>query len=184
MVLVKIVVDHIKDTPQQLHIDEPVAAFPLLASIQNVDGCCITGNIQGDITVAREYKNIRITGRITAPLALCCSRCLADYTSFVDTSFTLFFRKETAVAASTEDELELGEMDLMSATYSGDDIDLTHEIEEQVAMEIPSKPLCSEECKGLCHECGIDLNTSSCSCSKEPVRLAFNALKDFKITVK
>ena len=180
---VKLIIDHIKDTPQLHHINEPVEAFPLLASIQNVDGCSITGNIQGDITVVREYKNIRVTGRITAPLALSCSRCLADYTSFVDTSFTLFFRKEAAVTASTEDELELGEMDLMSSTYSGDDIDLTHEIEEQVAMEIPSKPLCSEACKGLCHECGIDLNTSSCSCSKEPVRLAFNALKDFKITV-
>jgi len=180
---VKLVVDRIKDTPHLFHIDEPVATFPLLASIQNVDGCSITGNIEGDITVVREYKNIRVTGRITAPLALCCSRCLTGYTSFVDTSFTLFFRKETAVAISAEDELELGEMDLMSSTYSGDDIDLTHEIEEQVAMEIPSKPLCSEACKGLCHECGIDLNSSSCSCSKEPVRLAFNALKDFKITV-
>ena len=179
----KLIVDHIKDTPQFFHLDEPVAAFPLLASIQNVDGCSITGNIQGDLTVVREYKNIRVTGRLTAPLTLCCSRCLVDYASFVDTGFTLFFRKETAAAALTDDEIELGEMDLMSSTYSGDDIDLTHEIEEQVAMEIPSKPLCNEECRGLCHECGIDLNTSGCSCSKEPVRLAFNALKDFKITV-
>ena len=183
MAPVKLIVDHIKDTPQLLHIDEAVAVFPLLAAIQNVDGCSITGNIQGDITVVREFKNIRVTGRITAPLALCCSRCLADYTSFVDTNFTLFFRKETAVAAVSEDEFELGEMDLMSSTYAGEDIDLTHEIEEQVAMEIPSKPLCSEACKGLCHTCGIDLNTSHCSCSKEPVRLAFNALKDFKISV-
>jgi len=178
---VKLVVDHIKDTPHLLHIDKPVTAFPLLASIQNLDGCSITGNIVGDITVVREYKNIRVTGRINAPLALCCSRCLADYTSFVDTNFTLFFTKEAAASASTEDELELGEMDLISSTYSGDDIDLTHEIEEQVAMEIPSKPLCNEACKGLCHLCGIDLNSSSCSCSKEPVRLAFNALKDFRI---
>ncbi len=177
----KLIVDHIKETPHSLHIDEPVTAFPLLASIQNVDGFSITGNIQGDITVVREYKNIRVTGRVTAPLALCCSRCLADYTSFVDTSFTLFFCKEAAIAVSAEDELELVEMDLMSSTYTGDDIDLTHEIEEQIAMEIPSKPLCSEECKGLCHECGIDLNNADCSCSKEPVRLAFNALKNFKI---
>jgi uncharacterized protein len=184
MVLVKLIVDHIKDTPVMLHIDEPVDTFPLLASMQNVGGCSITGNIQGDITVVREYKNIRVTGRITAPLVLCCSRCLADYDSFVDTGFTLFFRRESAVAVSAEDEVELGEMDLMSSTYSGDDIDLTHEIEEQVALEIPSKPLCNEACKGLCHECGIDLNTSRCSCSKEPVRLAFNALKDFKISVK
>lgn len=180
----KIVVDHIKDTPLAIHIDEPVETFPLLAGMQSDESCCITGRIQGDITVIREYENIRVTGRITAPLALSCSRCLADFTSFVDTSFTIFFRKENAITASAEDELELGEMDLLSSAYSGDEIDLTHEIEEQVAMEIPLKPLCSDDCKGLCHECGIDLNTSSCSCSKEPVTLTFSALKDFKVTRK
>ncbi len=179
---VKLIVDHIKDAPVLVHIDEPVGAFPLLAGMQNEMSCCITGNIKGDITVTREYDNIRVAGRVSAPLALSCSRCLADYTSFVDTNFTIFFRKENAIATSAEDELELGEMDLLSAAYSGDEIDLTHEIEEQIAMEIPLKPLCNDACKGLCHECGIDLNTSGCSCSKEPVRLAFSALKDFKVT--
>lgn len=180
----KIVVDHIKDTPLAIHIDEPVETFPLLAGMQNDECCCIAGRIQGDMTVTREYENIRVTGRLTAPLALSCSRCLADFTSFVDTSFTIFYRKEAAIVSSDEDELELGEMDLISSAYTGDEIDLTHEIEEQVAMEIPLKPLCSDACKGLCHECGIDLNTSSCSCSKEPASLTFSALKDFIVTKK
>ena len=178
----KIVVDHIKDKPLLIHFDESVGVFPLLAGMQNDSGCSIAGNIRGDITVAREYDNIRVTGRVTAPLALSCSRCLEDFTSFVDTNFTIIFRKDSVVTSSTEDELELGEMDLLSSTYSGDEIDLTHEIEEQIVMEIPLKPLCSESCKGLCHECGIDLNTSGCSCNIEPVRLAFSALKDFKVT--
>jgi uncharacterized protein len=184
MVPVKIVVDHIKDAPLALHIDVPVETFPLLTAMQNDKNCIITGNIQGDLTVTREFDNIRVSGRVTAPLALSCSRCLADYTSFVDTSFTIFFRKETAVTPSAEDELELGEMDLLSSSYSGDEIDLTHEIEEQVAMEIPLKPLCDDDCKGLCHECGIDLNTSGCSCSKKPASFTFSALKDFKVTNK
>lgn len=180
----KFIVDHIKDTPVTIHIDEPVGTFPLLAGMQNDKICSISGNIEGDVSVVREYDNIRVAGRIAAPLALSCSRCLADYTSFIDTSFTLFFRKESAVAPSSEDELELGEMDLLSSSYSGDEIDLTHEIEEQIAMEVPLKPLCSDECKGLCHVCGTDLNTSSCSCGKEVAGLTFSALKDFKVTKK
>ncbi len=180
----KLVVDHIKDKSVAIHFDEPVGAFPLLADMQKDRICSLSGNIQGDLTVTREYENIRVTGRVTVPLALSCSRCLADFASFVDTNFTIFFRKEVVTSPTTEDELELGEMDLLSSTYSGDEIDLTHEIEEQVAMEIPLKPLCGDDCKGLCHECGIDLNTSSCSCSKEPVSLTFSALKDFKITQK
>ncbi len=182
MVYVKIVVDHIKDAPVSLHIDEPVATFPLLADMQDDRSCCISGNIQGDMTVTREYDAIRVTGRVTAPLALSCSRCLADFTSFVDTNFTIFFRKAAAATSPVEDEVELGEMDLLSSTYSGDEIDVTHEIEEQIAMEIPLKPLCNDDCRGLCHECGIDLNTSGCSCSKDPVSLTFSALKNFKVT--
>ena len=184
MVHVKIVVDHIKDTPIAIHIDEAVTSFPLLAAMQDDNSCSITGNIQGDVTVTREFDTVRVTGRVAAPLALCCSRCLAEFTSFVDTSFTIFFRKEDAAASIAEDEVELGAMDLLSSTYSGNEIDLTHDIEEQIAMEIPLKPLCTDSCKGLCHECGTDLNTSICSCSKEPVRLAFSTLKDFKISRK
>lgn len=180
----KLIVDHIKEVPHSIHVDESADVFPLLAGIQNDVGCRITGNIQGDISAVREYENIRINGRLTAPLVLSCSRCLAEYQSFVDTSFTIFFRKGEMSAAQDNDELELGEMDLLSSTYSGDEIDLTNEIAEQIVMEIPLKPLCSDNCKGLCHVCGIDLNTSRCSCSKEPVSLTFSALKDFKVTTK
>ena len=180
----KFTVDQIKDTPLALHIDEPVETFPLLAGMQHDKSCNFAGRIQGDMTVTREFDHIRVAGRISVPLALSCSRCLADYSSFVDNSFTIFFRKESPISASHEDELELGEMDLLSSVYSGDEIDLTHEIEEQIAMEIPLKPLCSDNCKGLCHECGADLNISSCSCSKEPATLTFSALKDFKVIKK
>src|SRR6266704_283195 len=110
MVHVKLIVDHIKDTPIVLHIDEPVGTFPLLAGMQNDKICCIAGKIEGDVTVIREFDHIQVTGRVTAPLGLGCSRCLADFTSFVDTSFTIFFRKESAIAPSSEDELELGEI--------------------------------------------------------------------------
>ena len=114
MVKVKIVVDHIKDAPVALHFEKPVETFPLLAGLQNDKSCCITDKIIGDITATREYDNIRVTGRVSVPLTLSCSRCLADYDSFVDTGFTIFFRKESVITPVGEDELELGEMDLLS----------------------------------------------------------------------
>ncbi len=181
MVHVKLVIDHIKDIPVPLHFEEPAEAFPLLDAMQKDQSCRITGNVVGDLVATKEYDTIRVTGRVSVPLALSCSRCLVDYGSFVDTSFTIFFRKESPDALTAEDELELGELDLLSSTYSGDEIELTHEIEEQIAMEIPLKPLCDEECKGLCHGCGTDLNVTSCSCSNEPVHMTFSALKNFKV---
>lgn len=178
---VKIVVDHILDKPLLISFEEPVESFQLLAEMQKDESCHFTGLICGDISVVREFDHLRATGRVTAPVSFSCSRCLVDYDSIIDSSFTIFFRKEID-NYTAEDEIELGEQDLISSSYSGDEIDLTHEIEEQVAMEVPLKPLCSPSCKGLCQLCGNDLNLSQCSCSNKTVSLKFSALKDFKVS--
>lgn len=172
--------DRLKDRPFVLHFEETAGLFPLLASMQG-NGVSFAGPISGDVTAVYEYGNVRVTGRLTAPLSLACSRCLTEYDSYVDTNFTLLYRKEEQAVHGTGDDLELHEEDLLSLTYSGGEIDLTHEIEEQIALEIPLKPLCHETCLGLCHQCGTDLNHSQCSCSTADVNLKFSALKNFKI---
>jgi len=48
-------------------------------------------------------------------------------------------------------------------------------------MEIPFKPLCSESCKGLCSECGADLNIGDCGCEHGEVNLKMSALKKIVI---
>jgi uncharacterized protein len=99
----------------------------------------------------------------------------------VHSGFTIFFREDSAAHHEEEDEVELGEHDLISTCFSGDEIDLLPEIAEQVALEIPLKPLCSENCKGLCPVCGIDLNFGTCNCVIEQKQSKFAALKDFKV---
>jgi uncharacterized protein len=176
----KIAVDHIKEKPLVLKAEEAVQAFPVLDRLQSDGECTFTGPVSSDLSVSREYDHIRVTGRVSAPIRLTCSRCLEAYDSTIDSNFTIIFRKGAPAEPAGEDEVELSEQDLISGTYSGDEIDLTHEIEEQVAMEVPLKPLCREECKGLCPTCGTDLNRGSCTCSREQINFKFSALKDFK----
>ena len=45
--------------------------------------------------------------------------------------------------------------------------DLDPLVTEDIFLELPSKFLCSEDCKGVCPKCGKDLNKGSCSCEKE-----------------
>lgn len=45
--------------------------------------------------------------------------------------------------------------------------DLDPLVTEDIFLELPSKFLCSDDCKGVCPKCGKDLNTGSCSCEKE-----------------
>jgi uncharacterized protein len=179
---VKIRIDHIKHKPYELHVEEPVDIFPVLARMQQSGECVFAGPLTADITVEREFDHLKVAGRVHVPTTLTCGRCLITYASAIDSSFRIIFRKETARQNEVEDETELSDDDLIASTYSGDEIDLAHEIEEQVAMEVPLKPLCGDGCKGLCPDCGADLNTGTCSCSREPVNLKFSALKDFIIS--
>lgn len=178
----KIRVDHIQDKPFSLRAEEPVTAFPVLSAMQDSGECAFTAPVLVDVTAAREFDHVRVSGRVGTKIELTCSRCLATYEAPLDSSFTIYFRKATSHDEVEEEETELEEQDLISATYSGDEIDLTHEIEEQVVMEIPLKPLCNEECKGLCPVCGTDLNQGACSCPRERTSLKFSALKDFKVS--
>jgi uncharacterized protein len=70
---------------------------------------------------------------------------------------------------------------MISTTYEGDEIDFTTEIAEQILLEIPFKPLCSDDCRGLCSDCGAELNVTACGCGQKNVNLKFTALNNLKL---
>ena len=76
--------------------------------------------------------------------------------------------------ASTEKDQEVGDEDLETSYYRDDRIDLNELLREQFYLALPMKPLCREECRGLCAQCGTNLNTGSCDCAPawEDPRLA------------
>jgi uncharacterized protein len=163
-----------------LQAEVPVASFPVLVGMQNDGVCTFTSPVRYDLTALREYDHLRVEGSVNVTALLTCSRCLVEYESSIASNMTIFFRRATPDEVVLEEETELSEQDLISSVYCGDEIDLTHEIEEQIAMDVPFRPLCGEYCKGLCPECGTDLNKATCSCSGKQFNFKFSALKDFK----
>lgn len=180
----KLQIDHIKDTPYLLHIDQPVEAFPILEELQSARVCRFTGPVSGEVSARKEYDSLRVTGDVSVPVSQDCSRCLASFDARLTSRFTVIYREEEAAVPADEDETELDEQDLVSSYYSGDEIDLSHEIGEQLAMEVPLKPLCSDDCRGICPECGADLNSTGCDCASRSINFKFSALKDFKVQQK
>lgn len=86
-------------------------------------------------------SEIIIKGSLTCQVELTCARCL----KVVSCGF-----KE-----SVEQELE----------YSGQDsIDITNDICEVMILSYPLRSVCSENCKGLCFQCGTNLNEGKCDC--------------------
>jgi hypothetical protein len=88
--------------------------------------------------------------------------------------------QEDDAAPASEEGPEVAEGDLDLFPFDGDKIDLEPLFREQFVLAIPYAPLCREDCKGLCPQCGIDRNTSTCSCEK-PIDPRLAVLKGLKL---
>jgi uncharacterized protein len=115
----------------------------------------------------------RVTGRAVTRLELPCSRCLEPFDVPVDARFELRYVPQAQSAAGGE-EHEIREDDLTTAFYREGTLDIVEMLREQFQLALPMKPLCAQSCRGLCAECGTNLNRAECGCkpSWEDPRLA------------
>ncbi|MDP2992344.1 MAG: DUF177 domain-containing protein, partial [Deltaproteobacteria bacterium] len=79
-------------------------------------------------------------------------------------------------------EIELSHEDMDVSFFDGETVDVAQIAAEQIFLQLPVKPLCHEECKGLCPHCGVNLNLISCDCRSEATSSPFETLRD--ITLK
>jgi uncharacterized protein len=175
----KLRVEGLSDTPVVLSERVNAVDFPALAGLEEGGECRFLEPLKLDFSVQKEFDHVRVQGRVATRVGLTCSRCLAEYETELLATFTVFYSKASKM--QVEEEVALAEEDLVSASYDGEYIDFTSEIEEQVLLEIPYKPLCREDCKGLCVTCGADLNSGECGCDRSGAGFTFSALKNFTV---
>jgi uncharacterized protein len=178
----KVRIDELRNKPLIYQGEEPVEGYPEIVSLEAAGDVRFLEPLSVSLHVEREYDHIRAEGSCDTSIGLSCSRCLADFQEPLHSEFTLFFRK--GAGEPEEEEVELADHDLVSITYEGDEIDFAPCISEQVIMEIPFKPLCRQECQGLCTVCGINLNSAECGCDRRPTSISFGDLKDFTVKNK
>jgi uncharacterized protein len=128
--------------------------------------------------ITKASSTIFIKGNISVFLDISCSRCLEEVTIPVDGDFSYTL---VPAIAETKEELEPRAEDLEIGHYQDDFIDLTPIICEQIILQIPIKPLCSEDCKGLCPHCGTNRNVASCNCHSDFIDPRLAVLKNIKI---
>jgi uncharacterized protein len=100
-----------------------------------------------------------VTGTVRTPATLRCSRCVTVFEQPLIVRQFVFHR-----------ELE-GE----------DFVDLTSNIREDIILELPQRALCREDCRGLCPQCGKNLNEGPCQCRTPHVDVHWHALDQLKL---
>jgi uncharacterized protein len=132
----------------------------------------ITGHIK------QSGMDMRVTGELNAALTVPCDRCLQDVPFMVAESFKLVYLPVEAEHAR-KGETELHDKDLEFSYYENDELDIDQLIRDQLELALPVRMLCREDCRGLCPQCGADLNVETCQCPA-PVDPRWQALAELK----
>lgn len=119
--------------------------------------------VEAMLHFSRSSTGVSVRGEISSHLQLYCSRCFELFTLPVCEGFEIRYRGP--LGARVDEEQELGPEELDVCFLEGARIDVAALVQENVLLSLPAKPLCHERCRGLCPQCGTNLNEGACLCS-------------------
>ncbi|MDN5292734.1 MAG: hypothetical protein PWQ31_39 [Eubacteriales bacterium] len=120
-------------------------------------------------------KALLVQGWVEGSFRVPCSRCLQDFSLKVAGDF----EEEYCLQPEGEEGEEEGEEKGEEKVLSGDFLDLTPEFTSTLILHLPMKPLCREDCRGLCPRCGKNRNEGECECRTDDIDPRLEKLKEF-----
>lgn len=160
----KIVVSDIPDEGLEVDLAEPL----------EVEGGRFSGPVSASLSVRKTDREVIVSGMIRVSLERECGRCLKPFTGTLEVPVDVVY---DPVDELSEERHELHDDEMDTGFYRDDVIDLRELLQEQVTLSLPMKPLCSEDCRGICPVCGTDLNIATCGCRTDKVDPRLAVLK-------
>ena len=144
-------------------IEAPGASVPFSTSVDLSDLCYgvsypVSEPVEAEGMVRNTAGVLVMTGSIRTTIHGICDRCATEFDQDIDFPIDVVLVTELA-NEENEDEWVF--------PLEGDSADLDDIVRTVFVLNLDSKLLCKEDCKGLCHRCGKNLNDGPCSCQKE-----------------
>ena len=144
-------------------IETPGASVPFSTSVDLSDLCYgvsypVSEPVLAEGLVRNTAGVLMMTGSVRTTIHGICDRCAAEFDRDIDFPVDVVLVTEFA-NEENEDEWVF--------PLEGDSADLDDIVRTVFVLNLDSKLLCSEDCKGLCHRCGKNLNNGPCNCQKE-----------------
>jgi uncharacterized protein len=181
--MMRIRTEGLKENSLALEFEQKADMFPVLQELIRRRECAFTAPIRIRLKAARIGEMVEVEGDIETTLRLTCGRCLTEFVGRLATDFAITYVREAlglpAGDAPAEGRAEVEDAGLIG--FRGEEIDLTEGIQEQVVLGLPLRPLCREDCKGLCAACGADLNVGECDCRRQQPAGPFAALRHLRL---
>lgn len=137
---------------------------------------------EGELFIKPSKKGVVCKGKLECSVLIKCARCLKEFELVIRDEFEVLYVPLREM--SFKEEVELSLEDMETGFLKEDLFDVEEVLNERIWLSIPMKPLCKEDCKGLCPYCGKDLNEGDCGCKSEYVDPRFAVLRELKIKLK
>jgi uncharacterized protein len=175
--------EQIKDKTISREFQETPGSFPVIAEMIENGAFTFRQPLKINIRAFKVRELYQVEGRFQTRIRIGCSRCLKDFDTPLASDFALTYTREIPglMDVLDEKEVELKLEDVGLLYFRGEEINLQQGIQEQVIMAFPLQPLCNKNCKGLCPQCGSDLNLRDCGCEQAPASNKFAVLKNLKL---
>ncbi len=179
----QILVENIGSFPTAVQFDEDAQTLNrFLSHRPGRDGSeyRLTSSLRVALHYMRSGEDLLFDGTLSGDLVGQCARCLAELPLSLSRPFSWVLLPAGPQGAPGR-ETALNQEDLAASFYSGDRVDVSLLVREQFFLSLPSYPLCQERCKGLCEQCGVNLNSEKCSCPPGWTDLRLAALTTLRL---
>jgi len=134
--------------------------------------------LEGEAQLLRTDRGILVTGRLKTRVRETCSRCLEQF----DCSLSLEMEEEVFPprGATTGAVLPVPP-EAVFTIDENHELDLGEAVRQYVLLTMPMKPICREDCAGLCPRCGANLNNGPCGCPQEGIDLRWGKLRELSL---
>lgn len=159
-------VDEIGEKGLQVERTYAPERMPMLTDLEKQTGARYIQALTVRLNLTRRHRIVAMHGQLQSRMQMPCSRCLQMVQQAVQTAFELYYtpEKECREQTGKKPVVELTAEDLAQVPFDGEVIDPFAAVQEEAVAALPAKMLCAKNCKGLCTDCGTDLNLGPCRC--------------------
>lgn len=156
-------------------IPEEGLELELTEKISSDESITIASPVKASLKINKKGAEVIITGTAKGTVELQCSRCLKTFGMDIESRIDVVYHPASEINKEEHYELKGDELD--TGFYKNDILDIDDLLREQLVLNVPMKPLCSEDCKGLCPRCGVNLNVTQCNCAVSEIDSRLAVLK-------
>lgn len=153
----KVIVSEIPEEGIELELDERLSS----------ESVTVVSPVRAFLKIDKSGADVLVRGTVSGDVELQCGRCLKNFIMPVRSRMDVVYHPEDVNKKEESRGLTADELD--SEFYRDDTLDTDELLLEQLILNIPMKPLCSGDCRGICPKCGTDLNIEQCGCGTDEI---------------